>query len=198
MRSLTAKAWIWHEQTSRWPEDCHLGITNTTRWLVRVNQLPDNYTHVMAKDGAPFVCLHKCLYCVSKSIQYCSSLGYPFMCLRCKCISGAAKLTQDWTNSLTQTHKRKLTLSKPHQYLTCDHKVPQTSSYVCISQKGFVWISRGNLCGGVFAHCQCHGDSYHVELLVARALAPGDMLVRRGHGASSLTHLTRGGQWQAE
>ena len=48
------------------------------------------------KAGDPFMQLCLRLPCVSKSIQYCSSLGYPFyvfaLRLRCKCITGAAKL----------------------------------------------------------------------------------------------------------
>ena len=61
--------------------------------------------------GAPFMRLRY----VSKSIQYCCSLGYPCMCLRCKCISGAARLTQYWTNLLmlmqTLTHMPKLSFT---------------------------------------------------------------------------------------
>ena len=75
----------------------------------------------MNKAGVPFV--HLCLrfHCVSKSIQCCSSLGYPFMRLRRKCISGAAKLTQYWTNSLTQTqmHKTSLTLRQKWGQVRC-------------------------------------------------------------------------------
>ena len=82
--------------------------------------------------------------CVALAKRFNTVVRCTFIRLHCKCTSGAAELTQNWTNSLmqslmlTQTHKRSLTFSLSplpsvsNKGVVCDKLWQQTTHRWCL------------------------------------------------------------------